>query len=484
MKNILKILILGIYTSSCSEFLVQEPDEQVSITEQFSSRDRVSQAVNGMYYDMESILSDRYYYYADLQGGNITFTPSPTDFLVEVYAKLNIIEVYEFRDKEELTYFSGFYKDSYEVVNAANLIIENIQGKDFLTDAEKNQITAEALTTRAFMQYLLSLLYAQNYNFTPDASHPGVVYNTRTLMAGIDYPSRETMANTYALIKSDLDRALALYTDKQFLAFGPDYSYFNPLTTQALYAKIALQMNDWVSALEYSDLVISNSGIALMDKEEYISEWEKPEEAVKEVVLEFSAPRTSEGDVSSSVAHSYFSYDSKTSYNAMVASGDLLEMYDSMDVRKGMFVEARLPTAEESIVTEKPYFFTRKFQDDPGTTFIRLSEMYLVRAEAYARQDLELEALSDLNLIRNRAGLADVEAGADVLEEIFLERRRELAFEGSLFFDIARYKKDVRRNLGCLSAVCDLNYPSDFYVLPIPLQSVVLNENMQQNEGY
>jgi hypothetical protein len=72
----------------------------------------------------------------------------------------------------------------------------------------------------------------------------------------------------------------------------------------------------------------------------------------------------------------------------------------------------------------------------------------------------------------------------NLLEEIFLERRRELAFENFLLFDIARYHKDVERDKGCIASVCTMPYPSDYYVLPIPEKTVLLNEFMQQNDGY
>ena len=110
--------------------------------------------------------------------------------------------------------------------------------------------------------------------------------------------------------------------------------------------------------------------------------------------------------------------------------------------------------------------------------------MYLIRAEANARLNKPTEALQDLNSIRERANLSALTATANLLEEIFLERRRELAFEGHLFFDIIRFKKDVIRDKGCLANVCNLNYPSNFFILPIPQSSIELNENIQQNEGY
>ena len=470
---------------SCSDFLYQEPDEQISIKEQFSTSEGLGQAINGMYYSIEALVSSRYFIYADLVGGNFTFTPSKNTHVLQVNKGMGIYQVYDFQDTESESDYKAFYENAYETINQANTILEQIIEIDFLSSAKKNQIKAECLVARGYIHYLLSLLYAQNYNYTHDASHLGIVYNTKTLEVGYDFPERKTMAVTYSLIKEDLDNALLLFTEKQALAYGPDYSYFNEVTARALYAKIALQMNDWEKALEYSDWTIKNTSVFLMPDSVYISEWEKAVEPVSEVIIEFSIPHDKDEEPTSSVGYDYFNYLNEKDYKNYVASEDLMNLYEAGDIRKNMFIEAWLPTSTYGEVSNRPYYFTKKFQDDPGTLYMRLTELYLIRSEAHARigEDMQ-QALDDLNTIRKRAGIDNLKSADDILEEIFLERRRELAFEGNLFFDIARFKKDVSRKSGCLSKTCNLKYPSNYYVLPIPEKSIAMNENMKQNEGY
>ncbi|MDF1571939.1 MAG: RagB/SusD family nutrient uptake outer membrane protein [Bacteroidales bacterium] len=488
MRNgiIIAVFIL-LLAGGCSEFLVVEPDRQVSIVEQFSTKAGIDQAVNGMYYSLEAICSGDIFFYADLIGGNVTFSPARNDYIVEVPPALGIEQIYEFRDLERDSDMAGFYADAYGIINEANLIIERVAEHPLLSSAEINQMTAEALACRAWAHYMVAIVYAQNYSYTADASHPGVVYNTSTITAGEDYPSRLTLAESYRLMKEDMERALGLFGDRQALSYGPGYSWFNTTTASALLARMALQMHDWETAYALADSLIQFSGLSVMDSAEYAAEWEQPEDPVSEIVFELSAPRTSDdGSVSSSVARDFFGYVDQTNYNEFVASGDLLALYDTSDIRSGMFLEVLLPTSVNGIVTDQPYFFTKKFQDEPGTTVMRMSELYLIRAEAGARLGGTFAegALEDLNAIRTRAGLAQLDGSADLLEEIFLERRRELAFEGHLLYDLARYHKDIVRDRGCISSVCGLAYPSDYYVLPIPESSTTLNENMEQNEGY
>jgi hypothetical protein len=111
--------------------------------------------------------------------------------------------------------------------------------------------------------------------------------------------------------------------------------------------------------------------------------------------------------------------------------------------------------------------------------------LYLIQAEALERLTPgNPTSIQRLNAIRTRAGLSALTNSNNLLEELFIERRRELAFEASTFYDIMRYKKDIIRNQGCIAITCDLSYPSPFYILPIPQSSVANNENMIQNEGY
>jgi len=480
-RHLLYKLSILVLIFGCSDFLDQEPDIQVSINEQLSTREGVLQAYNGTYRDIEAVFSSKFAVYADALGGNITFTPSilgnPTVSIPD-----EILFAYNFNANTQELDFDGYYDDWYSVVNQVNLILSRIDAYSFFTTSELNQLEAEMLTIRALAHYQVSLLFAQHYGFTSDASHLGVVYNTTLLTAGEDFPFRQTMSETYQSIKTDLDTALGLYENIQ-LQNGPDFSYFNTINTSALYARIALQMNDWQIAKDFSSNVIANSGISLTSQTDYVLEWESEELPINEVIMEFSAPRTSEGDVSSTIAAN-FQFSSLDNYADYVASGDVLALYESSDIRQNLFLEVIIPTLINGVETDIPYFFTKKFQGNAGTLFIRLSELYLIRAEANTRLGLENEALSDLNSIRTRANLSPLTTTNNVLDDIFIERRRELAFEGHLLFDIVRFQKNVERSLGCIASLCNLSYPSNFFILPIPEDNILQNENMDQNEGY
>ena len=120
---------------------------------------------------------------------------------------------------------------------------------------------------------------------------------------------------------------------------------------------------------------------------------------------------------------------------------------------------------------------------------IRLSEVYLNRAEARANLGNDAGAQADVDIIRQRAnpGVAAVSAtGAALKTEVYNERRAELAFEGHRIFDINRRKQNLVRALDCTSVpeACNLSYPNNLFILPIPDGEINSNADITQNPGY
>src|SRR5262249_42187152 len=119
-------------------------------------------------------------------------------------------------------------------------------------------------------------------------------------------------------------------------------------------------------------------------------------------------------------------------------------------------------------------------------TAIRSSEMYLTASESYAQLNNEDSARYYLNQIRTRAAIPAITnavTGAALLDSIYLERRRELAFEGLRMFDLQRWKKGINRVDGWNASALTLPYPSDKAIAPIPANDVIIL-GLQQNNGY
>lgn len=467
------ILTLSILSSviSCRDFLVVEPVEQVSINEQLSTKQGVLVALNGAYYQLRStIQSEVPYVYGDVQGGNLGFSPHSNTSLIS--APSTIENIYNFDDLKTESESSYFYSDSYQLINNLNLILQYVDLLKDATESEKNEIKAEALTMRALIHFQLYRVYGQNYTYTAQASHLGIVYNTAPLKVGIDYPVRKSVVETFALLETDIINAISLFQEQRAIPELLDRNFMSENSAKAIAAEIALWKNDWQKAYDYSTDLINNSGLSLYANHVDPANW-----ASSELILEL--PNTN-NDVS--LVASIYNYTSLANRSKYVASADLINLYSDSDKRRQLFEIRNLRTKVDGNVAQLPYYFTTKFRYNVKNAVYRLSELYFIRAEAALHLGNTVQALSDINKIRTRAGISELTTiNIDLILE---EKRREFAFENKYFFDLMRNHKNVVRNIGCISSNCSPSYPNDKFVLPIPQATINVNAHMQQNPGY
>jgi hypothetical protein len=481
-----KILFLSccLFLWSCEDFLVVEPDVQISTSEQLSTATGVEQAVSGIYRDVAGYLSDvRAFTYGDAIAGNQSFTPAVSSQNLSVPSTISL--TYGFQNLPQESDFNSVYDEGYNIINQTNILMENMDSFDFFEPLKLQQLEAELLAIRAFIHYRLTLYYSQNYGFTGDGSHPGIVYVTKTLETGVDFPSRPALAQNYESIKQDLDAALLLFTETSFLDRGPARSYFNRPSTTAIYAQIALQMNDWQTAADFADDVISTTGVQLLSATNYLEQWELTT-LPSEYILTFTAPVNGDGIVGSSVG-GLFQYNSARDYDPFTASTDLIQTFETGDIRSSLYEEVLIPTNRDGSNNDLPYYFSTKYAGDSDTPYLRLTEIYFIKAEALERLSPgNSETTTIINQLRSRVGLLDLSSSTNLLEAILKERRLELAFENTYFYDLARYGRSIERGPDCelFTNVCTLNYPSPFFIQPLPADSIENNENMIQNDGY
>jgi hypothetical protein len=275
---------------------------------------------------------------------------------------------------------------------------------------------------------------------------------------------RASVADVYAQIKTDLQLATDLFASSKSVFTGNSTIYFNNTAAKALQARAALNCEAWEDAYDYSTAVI-NDKYSLYTNGEYINSWVAS--FGKETIFELAVPSSFSGNS----LGNYYVNETANSYYQFAPSGDLLALYEENDVRStgGTF---KYPTYGTAATTVK---------------MIRLSEIYLIRAEAAAQRGQTASAIADLDKIRLR-GNPNLQAWTDenkttLLREIGDERRRELCLEGFFLFDLLRRQQSLQRN-DCEGDYCNLSFPSDRFILPIPLQSVNANRNMEQNPGY
>ncbi len=142
---------------------------------------------------------------------------------------------------------------------------------------------------------------------------------------------------------------------------------------------------------------------------------------------------------------------------------DLLQTYPN-DLRNSFITPYLLDGKlqyNQKLTPVTPMYYVNKYALQEGQInlsspiFLRLAEIYLIRAEAQAKLGNTAEAIADVNLLRQRAGLSGAAlrttsnlqtAGMTVLDAVMQERYLELAFEGHRAYDLFRNNMPMERN--------------------------------------
>ena len=188
-----------------------------------------------------------------------------------------------------------------------------------------------------------------------------------------------------------------------------------------------------------------------------------------------------------SIAVLYVLSPDGSGYGDAVVRQNFLDALETGDIRGD--------SIQQSTKSGEVVNWTLKFNSYGGSIgednipIIRLSELYLNRAEALAELGgaaNENSALEDLNAIRNRAGLADASSsGTALVQDILNERRIELAFEGHRFFDLKRRGLDIPKGNTVDDCVtCTIPYSDYRVVAAIQQAELDVNPNLVNNPGY
>jgi hypothetical protein len=413
---------------------------------------------------------------AEMRSGN-AIIPSNTDF---TSGRMRLAHDMSYSS----TQTSGLWGFAYYTISMVNNVIENLEGKDVgdVTAQDLNNLKAEALFLRALSHFDLLRLYALPYSKNPNG--PGVPIILYTDKTATEQPARNTVTEVFEQIIEDLLEAEEII-DPAYVRNGTDAKAVATLPAiQALLSRVYLYSQDWQGAADYATKVIKNSKFNLWNDEDYLEVWGAEVAGDGgEVIFELYAKKANDYD---SWWEGPSHMTNPKGYADCAAHPDLVSLYEADDVRGELF-----RTDEEEVSGS---MWTTKYigkgdgdavstPDANNVIILRLAEMYLNRAEAInnGASIAGATVLGDLNKIReNRGAPALASAGSDV---IFAERRKELAFEGHLWFDYARTNRAMTRTKTDGSSV-SLASDDGRWALPIPQRELDVNDNLEQNEGY
>ena len=439
-------LLLAFALASCSDFL--EIESQNAVSDKITITDKASAetAVRGAY---NALSSSSYYGLAYqslgyLSGDNLTFTG--TQIILNEFVLHNV--------RSDNSYVSETWKAIYTTINRANHVIAKVPAVTDLklTAALKDQLVGEAYFLRALSYFDLVRFW-------------GGVQITLTPTESVDDKAgivRSSADETYAQVLKDLEAAEPLLpaTTNRFRATRK--------TVWALRARYHLYRGEWAKAEEYATKVISDvTNYSL--KAPYSSFFAGNVTGTAESVFEISYNSTN----LNTHRTSWQPTANGGNRNWVPSAGFLALLFDANigGNRKAMVAQT---------TTAPILWYGNMYYRNPATDpayVIRIAELYLIRAEALAKQNKLTESAADLNAVRTRAALAATSAAtqSDLLLAIENERRLEFAFEPHRWFDLIR--------TGRAAAVLGLT-DANRYLLPIPLPELQVDKALVQNPGY
>ncbi|MDP9080802.1 MAG: RagB/SusD family nutrient uptake outer membrane protein [Bacteroidota bacterium] len=463
IKNILVfsfILALLIMINGCAK-LSQVSPTAVQATQLFKDSIGLSEAVTGLYSTLEvpEYYGADYLMLADLNSDN---------GVAGGYNNTSLNEFGAYSVTSSNIYVQNTYVAIYKTIATANTIIAGESTVKGASAAYLNSIKGQALTLRAMGHFDLLRSFGYHWDLTSPYGIP-VVTTVQTTNGVV---SRSTVAATYASIIADLTQAATLLNNSS----SRNPNYVNPAIINALLARVYLYKKDYVNAVKYASLVINDGAYQLSDAGHYVSIYDNGAKTSNEFV--FQLPFDFQNQ-SLYYATTYARPTAASTEVLFIANSDLQVFFEARggDVRYNLMDT----TNANGYLRTLKYSSDGKYKDN-SALLIRISEMYLIRAEALGRA----QGLADLNTIRTSRGLSalspvDVPDAATYAQAVSDENRAEFNFEGHRYFDLARTNQVVN----ILQPLTSATLAAGNSCFPIPLREIsASNGAVVQNPGY
>ncbi len=479
--------------SSC---LDKVPGDYVPVDRGMETVTDAEEIVNGIYNTFKS---------GSLYSGRLTLCPDiQADLVHAVQGNSNTyVNLWQWDILPGNADIEAVYAGLYMAIGQCNYYLDRVGAlKESLTDdtaiLQLDALTGETYFCRALAYSELIKLFCKPYEPETAEEDLGVVLATSYF--GTKPSRRANLKDSYALVISDLEKAEALL-DPEDNAY--DAVYAKNGAVHALWARVALYMQDWDAAIEHSTEVIECGAYRLADCHSNYSSTQTllkylwTNDASYENIFKLGYTSTSYGSAIGSVflgfTRDYYYY-----YPDFVPSQTALNLYQSGDQRYSCYFSTgqtgyshklSCPLlikyfGNEALISLKIYHVSMP-------KILRLAEQYLIRAEAYCRKGSYAKAGADLTTLRksrfSTGGNVSV-SESEWLDVISAERVRELYMEGFRLQDLKRWHKGFERTpqTSCVEEGGSLKVAADdpFFVWPIPRNELEApGSEIQPNES-
>lgn len=437
--------------TSCEDLLqVSPPRSQVLGSKAYEDDVSATAATTGIYVQMRNMSS---FSSGSNQSVSVLSGLSSDELMNFPEVDLDMLEFELNSLRATNGYVKSLWSSAYKAIYQANAVIEGLRDVTSATVSKRDQLLAEALFSRAYVYFYLVNLFGE------------VPLATSTDFRSNSMLKKSSVSDIYSQILTDLNEAKPMLKSAY-----PTQGRVRPnrAACSAVLARVYLYLSRWEDAIQESTEVIDDPQYSLTD--------------LNSVFLGGSTEAIWQFDI---VAN-----DTYTTFEGMVfiiqeewqinnvLSDDLISAFEANDNRRTAWVG-------EFVSSSGQYFFPYKYKwlygnGDEKSTILRLAEQFLIRSEARANLGKLSEAISDLDVIRDRAGLpkiADVNpeiSQSELISAILFERRIEFFSEwGHRWFDLKRTNR-AESELGPLKS----DWDSSDLAYPIPASEIINNPNL------
>ncbi|MFD2970005.1 RagB/SusD family nutrient uptake outer membrane protein [Sphingobacterium bambusae] len=348
------------------------------------------------------------------------------------------------------------WNNLYKHVYVANEILQGVMESADGSESQKQIIAAEARVHRAFAYFSLVNQYAQIYNPSTAANQLGVPLLLRPDL--FQELNRAPLQTVYQQIVTDLEQSIDVLPNRPAINHHP-----SKLAVYALLTRVYMTMRDFEKAAENADRALALNP-ELINVADYVDATYPQVIDDPEVILS----KLSSGSVTGPI------------------NAELVALYDVKDLRLTHFLE------NNASLNGFKYMKPTKSGSFYAVVGLSTPEIYLNRAEVYARQNNVAKTVELLNALRMKrfrtvdyVALTAADIQSDLLQAVIDERRREFVGTDLRWYDMRRltldgaYYKPVERTLNGQTYRLDANSPR--FVYPINQEVLTLNPEIGQN---
>lgn len=457
INSIARVLLLPfifLFTYSCEDFTETDmPQSQLIASAVFEDVSTANAALSDIYARLrEGSVS------AGTQLGGTTLLANYADDMDFYGTNVDIEQFNKHTVLPSNTLLANLWNTSYGEIYAANALIEGVQNSTVIIGEDRNRLLGEAMFIRAFIHFYLVNIYGD------------IPYITTTNYEANTTISKLAQTQVYELIVSDLSQAENLLPESYP---SENRVRVNKSAALAMLARVYLYIEDYEKARDYSTAVINNSLYSV--NPDLTSAFLKESSSI---IWSF---HPGIAGLNTKDARAYiFSSGPPTKVSLAV---NLRNAFENGDIRQTSWIRT---ITDATDVWYHAYKYKKSSVTEPSqeyTIVLRIEEQHLIRAEARAILGDITGAQQDLNITRNRAGLANTNANttASLKSAILQERRFEFFCEqGHRWFDL-------KRTGNAASALSQVKpgWQNTDVLFPIPETEILLNTNLlPQNPGY